>query len=66
MTDDYSDIINMPHHVSENHPQMDISMRAAQFSPFSALNGFEEKIKNTSEVNTGIYNVRIYNKQNVR
>ena len=33
----YDDIINMPHHVSKKHPQMDIRDRAAQFAPFDAL-----------------------------
>ena len=35
--DKYADIINLPHHVSRNHPQMSMADRAAQFSPFAAL-----------------------------
>lgn len=31
--DKYQDIINLPHHVSRNHPQMSKADRAAQFSP---------------------------------
>ena len=40
----YDDIINLPHHVSKNHPQMSRYNRAAQFAPFSALTGYEESI----------------------
>ena len=35
----YEDIIDMPHH------QMSMRNRAAQFSPFAALNGYNEAIK---------------------
>jgi len=51
MKKDYSDIINLPHHVSTVHPQMSMHQRAAQFSPFAALVGFEdvvdEKVRQT-------------------
>lgn len=40
MTDRYDDIIDMPHHVSNNRPRMSMSDRAAQFAPFAALKGF--------------------------
>lgn len=40
MTDRYDDIIDMPHHVSNNRPRMSMSDRAAQFAPFAALTGF--------------------------
>ena len=33
----YADIIDLPHHVSHNHPQMSMHDRAAQFAPFTAL-----------------------------
>lgn len=46
----YDDIINMPHHVSKKHPRMSLSERAAQFSPFAALNGYEEAIKKTAKL----------------
>ncbi len=45
----YSDIIDMPRHVSTKHPQMSFSDRAAQFAPFAALTGFENAIENTAE-----------------
>ncbi len=41
----YDRIINLPHHVSEKHPQMPREDRAAQFAPFSALSGFDEAIR---------------------
>ena len=41
----YDDIINLPHHVSKNHPQMSNYNRAAQFAPFAALVGYSEAIK---------------------
>jgi len=46
----YDDIINRPHHVSATHPQMPIADRAAQFSPFAALTGYEAAIKETARV----------------
>ena len=41
----YDDIIHLPHHVSKTHPHMPIADRAAQFSPFAALTGHHEAIK---------------------
>lgn len=46
----YDDIINLPHHVSAKHPQMTISDRAAQFSPFAALTGYESVIRETARL----------------
>lgn len=48
MTEDYSDIINLPHHVSRNHPQMPMEARAAQFAPFAALTGYGAVIHETA------------------
>ena len=36
---DYSDIIDLEHHKSENYPWMPEEDRAAQFAPFAALVG---------------------------
>lgn len=47
---EYDDIINMPHHTSSKHPQMDLYDRAAQFSPFAALTGFESAIEETGRI----------------
>lgn len=41
---DYSDIINHEHYVSKTRQPMSIENRAAQFSPFAALTGFEDAI----------------------
>ena len=46
----YKDIINLPHHVSKNHPRMSLNNRSAQFAPFSALTGYSEKIKETARI----------------
>lgn len=46
----YKDIINLPHHVSKNHPRMSLDNRSAQFAPFSALTGYSEKIKETARI----------------
>ena len=43
----YDDIINLPHPVSKNHPQMPLRDRAAQFAPFAALTGHDVAIKET-------------------
>ena len=40
----YADIIDLPHHVSDRHPHMSLQDRAAQFSPFAALSGYDEMI----------------------
>ncbi len=41
----YDDIIHLPHHVSGVHPQMAAGDRAAQFSPFAALTGYEDVLE---------------------
>jgi hypothetical protein len=44
----YDDIINLQHHVSKEHPQMSMYMRAAQFAPFAALTGHDSAIRETA------------------
>lgn len=46
----YDDIINLPHHVSSSHPHMPIHDRAAQFSPFAALTGYDGAIKEAARL----------------
>ncbi len=46
----YDDIINLPHHVSESRPQMSRWNRAAQFSPFAALTGYDAAIRETARL----------------
>lgn len=48
--DDYEDILNLPHHVSKTRPQMSMLDRAAQFSPFAALTGYDDAIKETGRL----------------
>ena len=50
MTGAYDDIINLPHHVSATHPHMTAIDRAAQFSPFAALTGYDSAIKETARL----------------
>ena len=49
-SEDYSDIIHLPHHVSRNHPPMPMANRAAQFAPFAALTGYEDVIQETARL----------------
>ncbi|MBQ6129203.1 MAG: hypothetical protein IKE35_08075 [Lachnospiraceae bacterium] len=42
---DYSDIIDHPHHQSMTRPHMSMIARAAQFSPFAALVGYDESVR---------------------
>ena len=50
MTRTYDDIINLPHHVSTTRPHMTAIDRAAQFSPFAALTGYDAAIKETARL----------------
>ena len=46
----YDDIIGLPHPVSAKHPQMAREDRAAQFSPFAALTGYDDAISETQRL----------------
>lgn len=50
MKDPYEDIIHMPHHVSASRPRMSMLDRAAQFSPFAALTGYDAAIRETGRL----------------
>ena len=50
MTGPYDDIIHLPHHVSATRPHMPPIDRAAQFSPFAALTGYDSAIKETARL----------------
>ena len=41
----YDDMLFLPHHVSSSHPPMSMENRAAQFSPFAALTGYGDVVK---------------------
>ena len=45
----YDDIINLSHPISKKHPRMAAIDRAAQFSPFAALTGYEKVLEETKE-----------------
>ena len=45
MSGPYDDIIDLPHPTSERHPRMPMVNRAAQFSPFQALTGYDSAVK---------------------
>ena len=47
---DYEDILNLPHHVSDRRPRMSMEDRAAQFSPFAALTGYGEAVRETARL----------------
>ena len=51
--EEYDDIINLPHHVSKNHPPMPMMNRAAQFAPFAALTGYDAVINETGRLTDG-------------
>ena len=46
----YADIIHLPHHKAPNRPHMSLYDRAAQFSPFAALTGFDDVIAETARL----------------
>ena len=46
----YADIIDLPHHVSPHRPRMSRADRAAQFSPFSALTGYDDAVTETGRL----------------
>ena len=41
----YGDIIDLPHWDSPTHPRMSLQDRAAQFSPYSAVVGYGDMVK---------------------
>lgn len=46
----YDDIIDLPRHVSQTHAQMPLLSRAAQFSSFAALTGFDAAVSETARL----------------
>ncbi|WP_300756047.1 hypothetical protein [uncultured Oscillibacter sp.] len=48
MSGPYDDIIDLPHPTSERHPRMSMANRAAQFSPFAALTGYDAAVRETA------------------
>ena len=46
----YADIINLPHHELKTRHRMPIINRAASFSPFAALTGYDDAVKETARL----------------
>ena len=46
----YDDIIDLPHPTSAKHPRMPMADRAALFSPFAALVGHGDAIRETARL----------------
>lgn len=46
----YADIIDLPHHKSPTRVPMSSYDRAAQFSPFAALTGYEDAVEETARL----------------
>ena len=46
----YEDILHLPHHTSRTRTPMPMSDRAAQFSPFSALTGYNDAVTETARL----------------
>ena len=46
----YEDIVDLPHHVSKKHPQPTMADRAARFTPFAAITGYEEMVLEEARV----------------
>lgn len=62
----YEDIINLPHHKSNVHTHMMMKDRACQFSPFAALTGFEDEVKESArltekEIELDEYEIEVIN-----
>ena len=50
MNEKYKDMLHLPHPVSPTHPRMSLQDRAAQFSPFAALTGYDDALKETARL----------------
>ncbi len=66
MTKTYDDIICLSHHVSVIHPHMAVIDRAAQFSPFAALTGYDAAIKETARLTDKKVELDEYGKESLR
>lgn len=61
----YDDIIDMPHHVSSTHPHMSDMDRAAQFSPFAALTGYDDAVKEAARLTEQRIELDEYEKEKI-
>ena len=65
MQNNYDDIIDLPHHVSATRPQMSMMDRAAQFSHFAALTGYDAAIKETARLTDQKIDLDDYEKEEI-
>lgn len=65
MQNNYDDIIDLPHHVSATRPQMSMMDRAAQFSPFAALTGYDAAITETARLTDQKIDLDDYEKEEI-
>lgn len=65
MQNNYDDIIDLPHHVSATRPQMSMMDRAAQFSPFAALTGYDAAIRETARLTDQKIDLDDYEKEEI-
>ena len=49
----YDDIMHLTRPKSKSHPPMSMEARAAQFSPYDALQGYSDEIKETARITDG-------------
>ena len=63
MNGKYEDIIHLPHHVSNKRALMTMIDRAAQFSPFAALTGYDAAIQETGRLTEGYIWLDEYSKE---
>lgn len=61
----YADIIDLPHHQSVKRPHMPLEDRAAQFSPFAALTGYEDAVRETARLTQQRIELDEYSKEEV-
>ena len=52
MTEKYDDLLHLPRPISSRHAPMSSAHRAAQFSPFAALTGYDAVIAETGRLTT--------------
>lgn len=50
MSGPYDDLLHLPHPTSAKHPRMPLADRAAIFSPFAALSGHGDAIRETARL----------------
>ena len=66
MNEKYKDMLWLPHPVSATHPRMSLQDRAAQFSPFAALTGYEDALKETARLTDHFVELDEDRKQEIR